>query len=140
MAANFPNFQDGSHFSGFSSLREEMLAELERLREIMRGDYKLEDDEDYKKLSDEEREIFHDFLEFYGNCPICKVKNHDDSLKKFYFSMVPENIRLRDQLLNIMEGFNPDNKYAVNKVKLGIPCCNCYKLLFEEPGIIGIRM
>ncbi len=140
MPENFPNFQDGPQFSGLHSLRDEMLTELVRLREIMRDDYSLEEDEDYLNLPDEERDLFHEFLEFYGYCPICKGKNHEEALGKFYFSKELDNIRLRDQLLDILEASKHDNKSALNRVKLGIPCCNCYKLLFEEKGVIGIRM
>ena len=148
MPENFPNFQDGPQFTGLHSLRDEMLAELERLREIMRGDYSLEEDEDYKNLSEDDRELFHDFLDFYGNCPICKSKNHDEALKKFYFSKEPKNTRIRDQLLDIMDAFNRDyvrirnysSYHSKSRIKLGIPCCNCFKKLFEEPGIIGFTM
>lgn len=140
MAENFPNFPESSQFSGLRSLRDEMLTELARLRDIMRGDYCLEEDEIYINLPEEEKELFHEFLEFYGNCPICKSKNHDEALSKFFLSQEPENLRLRDQLLDLIYAFDPDYKSTRSHVKLGIPCCNCYKLLFEEPGVIGFRM
>ena len=140
MAENFPNFPESSQFSGLRSLRDEMLTELARLRDIMRCDYCLEEDEIYINLPEEEKELLHEFLDFYGNCPICKSKNHNEALSKFFLSQELENMRLRDQLLDLMDTFDPDNKTAHNRVKLGIPCCNCYKFLFEEPGVIGFRM
>lgn len=104
-------------------LREQMLAELDHLKEIIGNhpDFKFE------SLSEEEKKFFQEFIVFYAVCPICKQKNHSHNIKQLFFN---ENRRLIDDLIRIM---NYNNK-KLNKLNLnfGIPCCNCFKKYFEE--------
>lgn len=104
-------------------LREQMLAELDHLKEIIGNhpDFKFE------SLSEEEKKFFQEFIVFYAVCPICKQKNHSHNIKKLFFN---ENRRLIDDLIRIM---NYHNK-KLNKLNLnfGIPCCNCFKKYFGE--------
>ncbi len=114
------------------SLREEMLAELERLRQIMRGE-DIRDSEEYISLSEEEKEIFDKFLEYFSTCPMCKEKNHVHYLKRFYFSPDPCKVVLRERLLKLIdESQDFDVKYY-QKINLGIVCCDCFKKVFESP-------
>lgn len=104
-------------------LREQMLAELDHLKEIIGNhpDFKFE------SLSEEEKEFFQEFVVFYAICPICKQKNHSHNIKMLFFN---ENKRLIDDLIRIM---NYNNK-KLNRLNLnfGIPCCNCFKKYFGE--------
>ena len=104
-------------------LREQMLAELDHLKEIIGNhpDFKFE------SLNEEEKMFFQEFIVFYAVCPICKQKNHSHNIKKLFFN---ENKRLIDDLIRIM---NYNNK-KLNKLNLnfGIPCCNCFKKYFGE--------
>ena len=104
-------------------LREQMLAELDHLKEIIGNhpDFKFE------SLCEEEKKFFQEFIVFYAVCPICKQKNHSHNIKKLFFN---ENRRLIDDLIRIM---NYNNK-KLNKLNInfGIPCCNCFKKYFEE--------
>jgi len=103
-------------------LREQMLAELDHLKDIIGNhpDFKFE------SLNEEEKIFFQEFIVFYARCPICKQKNHSHNIKKLFFN---ENKRLIDDLIRIM---NYNNK-KLNKLNInfGIPCCNCFKKNFE---------
>ncbi|UCD01951.1 MAG: hypothetical protein JSV23_02725 [Promethearchaeota archaeon] len=104
-------------------LRDEMLNELNNLRNIIRDnpDLKIE------KLSDEEKEIFYDFIKFYRICPLCGNPNHFFNLKKVFFD---ENKKiLIKQLIRLMT--LKSNKLKNYHLHLGVPCCNCYKNLIK---------
>ena len=104
-------------------LREQMLAELDHLKEIIGNhpDFKFE------SLSEEEKKFFQEFIVFYAVCPICKQKNHSHNIKKLFFN---ENRRLIDDLIRIMSYNNKKlNKLNIN---FGIPCCSCFKKYFGE--------
>ncbi len=105
-------------------LRDEMINELNNLRDLIRNnpDLKIE------KLSKEERDIFNKFIEFYRICPICLNENHFFNLKKIFFNeekkfLIKELIRLMTLNSRKLTKFN---------LQLGVPCCNCYKNFFEE--------
>ncbi|TFF90767.1 MAG: hypothetical protein EU548_01315 [Promethearchaeota archaeon] len=115
------------------NLREEMLEELERLRDIM-GGRPIEEDEQFICLSEEEKEEFRNFLKFFSHCPVCGAENHQNYLKNFYFSNEYEKIYLKEQLLNLIH-----HKELLNKMVIGIPCCECYRKFFEKKeGFIGL--
>ena len=82
----------------------------------------------YNKLSEEEKEKFHEFLELGSICPVCKAKNHVNYLKKFYFSKEPDNINLKNNLMKLMEQSKDFNK----NISIGIPCCICYRKVFNQ--------
>ncbi|MHA1293338.1 MAG: hypothetical protein ACTSQJ_11805 [Promethearchaeota archaeon] len=113
------------------SLREEMLVELERLRNIL-NEYNIEEDEDYLKLSDDKKEKFHKFIDFFSICPICKSQNHKKYLYRFFFSADPNKKLLKKRLLRLIEEMEDFNEIYYNNISLGIPCCNCYKIIFGE--------
>lgn len=113
------------------SLREEMLAELDRLRRIMRGDDSF-DMTELDWLTEEERARFEGFLSFFSNCPACGRANHKNYLRDFYFSSEPEKLALKEQLEHLMEEFQDDTVIFLNKINLGIPCCDCFKTIFGE--------
>ena len=111
------------------SLREAMLIELERLRRLMNGDV-IENDENYLALTPEEKMVFHEFLEYFSICPVCKKKNHKAYLKTFYFHNSPDKKNLKKRLLKLIaESKDYDNIYY-NKIFVGIPCCDCFKKYF----------
>jgi hypothetical protein len=56
------------------SLREEMLEELERLRNIMLGG-DIYDDPRFEKLAPADKEIFKKFIEYFSACPVCGREN-----------------------------------------------------------------
>lgn len=84
--------------------------------------------EEYNKLSEEEKEKFHEFLELGSICPVCKAKNHELYLKKFYFNKNPDKINLKNNLLRLME----QSKDFSKNISIGIPCCKCYKKVFIQ--------
>lgn len=104
-------------------LRDEMLNELNNLRNIIRDnpDLKIE------KLSEKEKEIFYDFIKFYRICPLCGNPNHFFNLKKIFFD---DNKKLLiQQLIRLMT--LKSSKLRKYHLHLGVPCCNCYKNLIE---------
>ena len=130
-SSNQQNSHIENHSNGICSLRDEMLAELERLRAIMRGDT-AEYEKEYKNLADAEKKIVDRFLKFFETCPICTGQNHRRYLLEFYFNPDPDKIILRERLLKLMVESKEFDETYYNKVILGIPCCNCFKLFFEE--------
>ena len=113
----------------FGSLRDAMLIELERLRRIMNGDV-IEDDKNFIALSEEEKAIFRQFLEYFSTCPICKKSNHKSYLKTFYFSDNLDKKILKKRLLKLIEESKEYDDVYYNKISFGIPCCNCFKKVF----------
>ncbi len=82
---------------------------------------------EYNKLSEKEKNDYQEFLELGSICPICKSKNHESFLKRFYFSKNQRNITIKNMLLKIME----QTKGMSYKLSLGIPCCKCYRKVFN---------
>jgi len=73
-----------------------------------------------------------EFVQFFSICPICKKENHFDCLKSIYISNETEMILLREQ---IYKAVNASRDLKINKrgsLKIGIPCCSCYKKLFNN--------
>ncbi len=106
-------------------IREQMLTDIERIQAILFDDTYVVD-QDYENLSDEEKKICDNFLNFYSICPICKGENHKDDLMRFYFEETEFAKKLRDNLLKLMD----NSKNCKNKIVIGIPCCKCFKKIF----------
>jgi len=81
-----------------------------------------------RELEDEE---FKNFLNVFSICPICKSKLHYKALKTIFFSKNVDSIKIKDQLLNLLEEITNYEVPQYNNVKFGIPCCKCYKEIFE---------
>lgn len=81
-----------------------------------------------KQLDTEEYKIF---VRYFSICPICKRENHPESLKDFYISKDPKMIKLREQLLYVLENLDTIN-VDLKHLSIGMPCCNCYKNIFEK--------
>ena len=125
--------QENVELGAPTSLREEMLEELERLRRIMNGGEDELNEKFLNNLTAEEKEILDNFVDFFSTCPVCNQENHKFYLKKFYFDTNVEIIQLKERLLELMEDINEfdDNNYK--KIVLGIPCCDCFKKFFFLP-------
>jgi len=106
-------------------IREQMLTDIERIQAILFDDTYVVD-QDYENLSNEEKKICDNFLNFYSICPICKGENHKDDLMRFYFEETEFAKKLRDNLLKLMD----NSKNCKNKIVIGIPCCKCFKKIF----------
>ena len=83
-------------------------------------------------LSDDQHEGLTRFASMFSRCPICDRPNHFDYLKGFYFSSSPESTRLKKQLLALMEDSKDFDQVYHNKITIGIPCCECFKLIFGK--------
>ncbi|MFX1259267.1 MAG: hypothetical protein ACFFAN_15540 [Promethearchaeota archaeon] len=74
-----------------------------------------------------EDKYFKNFIKAFSNCPVCKKKNHFDSLKSFYYSRDPTLMILKEKLLELIDKSKYfDDKYYA-KINFGILCCNCFK-------------
>ncbi|MHA1669847.1 MAG: hypothetical protein ACTSV5_04620 [Promethearchaeota archaeon] len=78
-----------------------------------------------------ENEEFKNFLDVFSICPICKSELHYNSLKAIFFSKNDKSMKIKNQLLNLLEDINNYGVPQYNNVKFGIPCCKCYKEIFE---------
>lgn len=90
------------------------------------NDFSLFTDRDF------DSEDFKEFLETFSICPICKKENHYESLKSIYISNRPDIVILREQLEHAMKASRDFNLYRKKKLNIGIPCCNCYRSLFNK--------
>ncbi len=99
---------------------------LLRLRDIMRGEIEFQGSTKIE-LSLEERKELIEFLNFFKYCPICNSRNHSSYLKRFYFSKDKYKIKIKNQLLVLMnESFHFKKRYY-NHISFGIPCCECFQ-------------
>ncbi len=105
-------------------LRNSMLTELNNLKDIIENnpDLKIE------ALSDEDKEKFHKFISFYKKCPICGNPNHYFNLKQLFFDESKKN--LIRELIRLMSV--KDKKFRNYNLILGVPCCNCFKIMNQE--------
>jgi len=107
-----------------NQLRDQMLNELDNLKDLIANNPDLK----FKELSEEEKNFFYDFINFYSVCPICGASNHYYHLKKFYFN--ESNGSIKDKLIRLM---NLKRRKLLNfKVNFGILCCSCFKRNFEK--------
>ena len=78
-----------------------------------------------------EDEQFKNFLDEFSICPICKSELHYNTLKAIFFSKSIYSINIKTQLLNLLEEITNHEVPQYKNVKFGIPCCRCYKEIFE---------
>ncbi|TFF90045.1 MAG: hypothetical protein EU548_05000 [Promethearchaeota archaeon] len=102
-------------------LRDEMLTELEHLKELIINN----PDAKIKNLSESDRKLYFKFINTFSKCPICGNQNHYFHLKNFYFNEDKKD--LKDSLLNLMRMTHKRVKFSY-----GVPCCDCFKMLFDE--------
>ncbi len=80
-----------------------------------------------------EDKVFNKFVQIFQRCPICGEKNHWDSLKNLFYSKDPHIKELKEKLFELFTKFE-----KIGKVKIGIPCCNCFKKYFKHSvGLVG---
>lgn len=84
------------------------------------------------KLSDQEKQLYQTFLLYFSQCPICSGKNHISNLNRVFFSNDPFTKRLKENLIELMEDSEFFDEFLVGKIKIGIPCCNCFKRVFSK--------
>lgn len=112
-------------------IRESLDSLLDQLYRRMGGRYGLYKDE-YNSLSKKEKEICDKFIDYFSICPICHRTNHINYIRKFYFSKKKEHIKIKKQLLKLVQKSQDFDEIYYNKIILGIPCCNCYSYVFNE--------
>jgi len=110
--------------------RSQIYSELDELRGIIANieGYAVEDN---GYLSREDKENYYAFLDYFSTCPVCSKLLHISYLTKFYFNTAPENIKFKETLLNLMDDSGRNNKVC-DKIHIGIPCCECYKEIFDS--------
>ncbi|MFW9866264.1 MAG: hypothetical protein ACFFEN_09230 [Candidatus Thorarchaeota archaeon] len=103
-------------------LRDTMLDELNNLKNIIAPDLKLE------ALSEADKEIFRNFINFYSICPVCGSPNHYFNLKRIYFDDNKQN--LVKELIRLMNTAN--RKFRNYNLNFGVLCCNCFKKTMQD--------
>ena len=116
--------QDPDHLSP-NQLRDQMLNELDNLREIIANHPDLK----IKNLNEEDKKQYSKFMKFYSICVICGEPLHYVNLKKFFFD--ENNQKIKDQLIKFMN-CEKDKKIKRLNLDFGIPCCKCFKEFFEN--------
>ena len=118
------NFDQEINHLNPNQLRDEMINELDNLREIISNHPDLK----YQSLPEEQKQCFNEFVRTYSTCPLCGEYLHFFSLKKIFFD--EEKRLIKDNLIKIMKSKNKNSKkFSLN---IGIPCCKCYKEIFGE--------
>ena len=117
------NSIDIINFNGIH-LRDQMLIELNNLKDLILDNPDLK----FKSLSEEEKDFFYDFINFYSVCPICMNLNHYYNLKKLFFN--ENKKKLKEDLIRFMK--LKSKKFQNVNISFGIPCCNCFKHYFKK--------
>ena len=118
------NFDQEINHLNPNQLRDEMINELDNLREIISNHPDLK----YQSLPEEQKQCFNEFVRTYSTCPLCGEYLHFFNLKKVFFD--EEKRLIKDKLIKIMKSKNKNfKKFSLN---IGIPCCKCYKEIFGE--------
>ena len=70
---------------------------------------------------------------FFDRCPICKKRIHNNvGLKNMYKNISnPDTLRLKESLIRLVNNIEEIRVDYSNKINLGIPCCDCYKKIFD---------
>ncbi|TXT64589.1 MAG: hypothetical protein BAJALOKI3v1_190030 [Promethearchaeota archaeon] len=113
-------------FPSENCLRNEMLEELNRLKELILNN----PDRKLNKLSKDERTLFNRFIGFYKFCPVCGNYNHYHNLKTIYFN--EELSEFKIFLIDYMTEKIDNRKLSKFNINIGVLCCNCYKTLYEQ--------
>ncbi len=118
----------------FSSIYDDKSNKIEVFKSIVESidpNYPLENFSLYTQ-KDFDSEEFKDFVQYFSICPICKNENHYESLKNIYISSDPKLIILREQIYKAIEVTQRLSSKKKANLKIGIPCCDCYKKFFNN--------
>jgi len=70
---------------------------------------------------------------FFDRCPICKKRIHNNvGLKNMYKNIInPDALRFKESIIRLVNNIEEIRDEYSNKISFGIPCCDCYKKIFE---------
>jgi len=70
---------------------------------------------------------------FFDQCPICKKRIHNNvGLKNMYKNVSdPEALRFKESLIRLVNNIEEIRFEYSGRIDLGIPCCDCYKKIFD---------
>jgi len=70
---------------------------------------------------------------FFNRCPICKKRIHNNiGLKNMYKNVVDSDaLRFKESIIRLVNNIEVIRVDYSNKISLGIPCCECYKKIFD---------
>jgi len=87
--------------------------------------------QEFSILESEFDENFEEFIRFFSDCPLCGRALHSSYLKRFFYSRNRKTISLKNRLLELIKESKDYEELYYNEIKLGIPCCKCFKAVFE---------
>ncbi len=134
---NCERFYFSSKYSYFKSILIEKINEFESLKDINIDDdyfFGIPCDECFRIVRNIQGRYYelnqmNKFMVRYGTCPICNHRNHRNFILSFYHNKDDKVKVLRDSLIQNMDLSKKMKRYEVN---IGIPCCNCFKDIFDE--------
>jgi len=87
----------------------------------------------FRLTSNKEDEQLTRLRNFFDRCPICKKRIHNNvGLKKIYKNIVDSDaLRFKESLIRLVNNIEEIRFDYSNKIDLGIPCCDCYKKIFD---------
>jgi len=87
----------------------------------------------FRIIFDKEDEQLMRLINFFVRCPICKKRIHNNvGLKNMYKNISdPEAMRFKENLIRLVNNIEEIRFDYSNKISLGIPCCDCYKKIFD---------
>ena len=118
---------DGIFFSSITNFNREMI-----FKQLIQNLDKASKIKEFAIFLPEYDTQFKNFIDFFSICPICKRKLHFNYLKKFFYSKNKQLIALRDKLLELIDRSIDFSDMYYNDIDIGIPCCKCFELFFEE--------
>lgn len=118
--------EERNNLSAHNCLRNEMLEELNRLKELILKN----PDKKLNNMSEEEKKLFNKFIKRYSCCPICGNYNHYYNLKSLYFDEKLSDFK--EFLLRNMQNENQNKKLNKFNINIGVLCCSCYKKFYEK--------
>ena len=87
----------------------------------------------FRMTFDKEDEELIRLKNFFVRCPICKKRIHNNlGLKNMYKNISdPEAMRFKEILIRLVNNMEQIRFEYSNRITLGIPCCDCYKKIFD---------
>ena len=86
---------------------------------------------EFSIIASEFHEDFEEFIRYFSDCGVCGRTLHSSYLKRFFYSRKHETIKLKNRLVDLIEESKDYDDIYYNEIRLGIPCCKCYKDIFE---------
>jgi len=112
------------------SVKENLEEIFKRLIKALQPNYNLSR---FRLTFNQEDEQLIRLKNFFDRCPLCKKRIHYNvGLKNMYKNTTnPNALRFKESLIRLVNNIEDIRVDYSNKIILGIPCCDCYKKIFD---------